>query len=398
MKGIKLTFIVVLAALVTFGLAGMAQAFHAGGVAHCDGCHAIHAGYGNEYFTRNIAQTPGTGHSQLLIGQDPTSTCLNCHIGSGGYHVYSTDGSNTNEGGDFYWVENAYTVTVRGTPTSFAGYRAGHDVVAADFGMAADPVLTGAPGGTFPSGSLGCNSCHDPHGQTANNANAAPISVSGSYGAADPTDGSMHGNYRLLGGVAYQPPGAAGGFANAAPIARANSSNGAKVAYGSGMSEWCRNCHSGLNAGNMHPADDDAHLSLTSGDEGANYNLYLATGNLTGTSADSYDPLVPIEFGETDGSLLFDVSAGTLDRNAGATANSNVMCLTCHRAHASSVNNAGRWDFQVELLEESHPLTADAGQVPATAVPFYVDGASVDLVSRYGQWQRSLCNKCHIQD
>jgi hypothetical protein len=58
------------------------------------------------------------------------------------------------------------------------------------------------------------------------------------------------------------------------------------------------------------------------------------------------------------------------------------MCLTCHRAHASSAADAGRWDFQVTLLHEDG---AESGsyQIPD---PY----ASTN--------QRSLCNKCHNKD
>ena len=50
-------------------------------------------------------------------------------------------------------------------------------------------------------------------------------------------------------------------------------------------------------------------------------------------------------------------------------------------AHASSAADAGRWDFNVTLLEED----GDAfGTYP--------------LPNPYDENQRSLCNKCHGQD
>ena len=68
--------IAALAGVLTLGLAGTAFAFHAGGVAHCDGCHSMH----------NSPENPvaGTPNSQLLKGTDASSTCLNCHAGSAG--------------------------------------------------------------------------------------------------------------------------------------------------------------------------------------------------------------------------------------------------------------------------------------------------------------------------
>jgi hypothetical protein len=65
----------------------------------------------------------------------------------------------------------------------------------------------------------------------------------------------------------------------------------------------------------------------------------------------------------------------------GPSATSRVMCLTCHRAHATSAPNAGRWDFNVTLLDE------DGHESGSYALPNPYDGN-----------QRSLCNKCHSKD
>ncbi|MDD3620249.1 MAG: hypothetical protein PHX57_12730, partial [Desulfobulbaceae bacterium] len=105
--------------------------------------------------------------------------------------------------------------------------------------------------------------------------------------------------------------------------------------------------------------------------------------------------LVPIETGTTDQSTL--VNAGVTSM-VGADANSQVMCLSCHRAHASAFNNMGRWDFETEFLANSAVLNPAAANVPATAVPYYGDGLEIDVATRYGEFQRSLCNKCHVQD
>ncbi|MDY6850273.1 MAG: hypothetical protein SV239_14335, partial [Thermodesulfobacteriota bacterium] len=211
-------------------VSGSAFAFHGGGVAHCDGCHSMHSG--------------GASGPSLQKGSDNSSTCLNCHNGADRYHVNSADGSNTNEGGDFHWVnDNGYTYNTSHTPGEVAPApidydNSGHNVIAADFGMAADSNLTAAPGGSFLASALGCSSCHDPHGQAQGGvtAGALPISVSGSYGEVPP-EGTIAGNYRIL----YDSNKT--GFSEDAPIARANSYDGASVQYGSGMSGWCANCH-----------------------------------------------------------------------------------------------------------------------------------------------------------
>jgi cytochrome c553 len=337
----------------------------------------------------NSADNPvrGTPNNTLLKGSTASDTCLNCHKGNGRYRISSTDGTNVNEGGDFFWVGLTYTVMVRGNPVNFEGDDHGHNVIANDFGMQMDAKNGVAPGGTYPASDLGCNSCHDPHGQVGGGTGVGqlPIGVSGSYGGTAP-DGTIVGNYRLLGDSSYAPPGG-GTFSADAPIARADSYAGANTDYGSGMSEWCGNCHGEyINDSHKHPAGDGEHLGV----EGSNYNSYVATGDFEGSIGTAYDALVPFERGVTDGSLLDPFSTQGPDGNA------NVMCLTCHRAHASAHENAGRWDFGVTLLAESHAL--ESPDVPSGAAVYYANGSVVDIGSRYGEYQRSLCNKCHVQD
>jgi hypothetical protein len=340
----------------------------------------------------NPANNPD-GNDHLLKGTDASSTCLNCHDGAGRYHIKSGDGSNVNQGGDFYWMTKDYTVIVRGNPVLYSKDDHGHNIVAEDFGMLADtdPDNEFAPGGTYPAASLGCNSCHDPHGKVAGGTalGQAAISVSGSYGAADPVDGSIHGNFRLLGDSSYTPPGGST-FGAPAPIAttrNGSTSYGEETDYGEGMSEWCANCHTNyINDSFKHPAGNGEHLGGLS----ANYNKYVKTGDITGDVLTAFDPLVPFERGVADGSLLDPTST------AGTDAASNVMCLTCHRAHASANANAGKWDFEVEFLADSHAL--QSADVPLGAAVYYGRGLVIDPVTTYGPYQRSLCNKCHIQD
>lgn len=379
-----------------FLLSGTAFAFHAGGVAHCDGCHSMHNSADNPVF--------GTPNSQLLKGSDASSTCLDCHAGTGGYHVASDAGLNMNSGGDFYWMGAGAEYT--GPPGWFGGPTVtsdndnhGHNIIAANFGYAKDanPDNQFAPGGNYPAASLGCTSCHDPHGQVnggTGGGNSTPaISASGSYGAGDPV-GSIVGNYRLLGDVGYITDGVT--FTNDVPIARANGSSGASVDYGQGMSEWCANCHVSFlvssSASFKHPSGNTVKLGAFVG----NYNSYVASGDFTGIEATAYDALVPIERAEGDRTLLDETST------FGADVNSNVMCLSCHRAHSSAFDNALRWDPTTEFVGHAdvlNPLTTFVdGTAPGSHNAYYALGAKVDLTTTYGEWQRSLCNKCHVKD
>ena len=365
-------------------MSGTAFAFHGGGVAHCDGCHSMHNSADN-------AREGSPTAASVMKGSDASSTCLNCHNGSKGYHVNSSIGDNVNQGGDFFWVSSAavYDTSPRaGYVVTFDPDNNGHNVVAADFGLTADGTNTTAPGGVMNAGLLGCTSCHDPHGQvdggTANG--TAPISVSGSYGAEDPTDGSIHGNFRLLGDAGFKQITAAAPVATSANGARGTGSYGAWTNYGAGMSDWCLSCHQGFNENaNMHPTDVPVPVS---------YNSYISTGDFTGDVATAFDALVPIERNVDDGSLLDAKST------AGVVGSEQVMCLSCHRAHASAFPNALRWDNATsEFIAESGILNEHTTTLLADgAVPYYANDVAVDVVAKYGEYQRQLCNKCHAKD
>jgi hypothetical protein len=370
--------IAVLAGVLTLALGGTALAFHGGGVAHCDGCHSMH----------NSPENPvsGTPNSDLLKGSDASSTCLNCHAGDGGsYHILSSDASDWSPGGDFFWLTQSYTNSNWSGSVTSDPDNMGHNVIATDFGLTVDGTNTTSPGGSYQASALGCDSCHNPHGQvnggTANG--QLPISVSGSYGDV-PVAGTIAGNYRLLGDVQY-------GLATAAPIAVTagfGETDASHVAYGAGMSEWCASCHGDyINNSQKHPSGNGEFLNGHS----ANYNSYVATGDFTGVQATSFTALVQFERQETDKTIL----AAAVTSTAGPDSGDNVMCLTCHRAHASAFNNITRWDMEHELLAEGWPTAANL--VSMGAIP-NSDYYGRDIATDFGDFQRSLCNKCHVQD
>ena len=431
MKGLKLSLVIMAAALLTIGLSGMTYAFHDGGVAYCDGCHTMHNSRNGTRMTINVLPV-GTANTYLLQGQDQSSTCLNCHGkgAAGGYHVYDpnagfvgtgTPALNFTPGGDFAWLKKDYAWTTPRAGTS-PGKTHGHNVIAADFGLGADDRFpTGAPGGTYPQSALGCQSCHDPHGKTriidaagsmatpAIGSAVLPIAESGSYGAI-PTATSAVGVYRLLGGQGYYPKSAGAGFAFTAnpPIAVApdpynqeEHNNYVRVAYGSGMSSWCSNCHTGLHndaypTNLRHPTD----LKLTSV-EIANYNAYKMSGDLTGTVATSYTSLVPFEEGSSDRAILATHASSTGGYLVGADANSKVTCVTCHRAHTSAWDSAGRWNFRATFITEdgAYPAGGPAStESQGRLQPEWQAGMYNRLPSAFATYQRSLCNKCHAKD
>jgi hypothetical protein len=398
MKSLKVSLIIIAAMALVLGLSGMSFAFHGGGVAHCDGCHSMHNSADNPIGIDHDGNPTGASANGLLLkGSDASSTCLNCHGRNGGYGVFSNDGSNKNTGGDFFFLTIGYSKTVHGSTHEYLGRNAGHNIIADDYGLVEDISNTQAPGGTYPSNDLGCTSCHDAHGQVLDGTAGGqdPIASSGSYASCDSIPaGTICGNYRLLGDSLYEAGNETSdnyGFTYNAPVARSDGSGGAVVRYGSGMSAWCSNCHADFgvnNDGTKHPTNQ-----ILNG-YGDNYNQYVATGDFTGDSTTSWDPLVPFETGTTDASTLLATAINTIGPDGGA----RVMCLTCHRAHASGHNNSGRWDLGTEYIADSASLEDQGVQVPASAVIYYGDGSEIDVVAKYGEFQRNLCNKCHVQD
>jgi hypothetical protein len=410
-KKMKKMLIAILTVTFVFCLGGIAMAFHGGGVAHCNGCHTMHNSQDGAINANGGSVGSGL-NSNLTKGTDPSSTCLNCHVNI--YTSASADGNRFTPGGDFYWLTRGDIPTdTRGGIATAESH--GHNIVAVDYGYVVDPVLASGPSdGTvsYPSASLGCQSCHDPHGKKDNNVNPLPIAGSGSYGEVNPNDNSGNvdpadgantvlGNFRLLGGVGYDGGGVAGiNFAAGDPVAvsyhgfRGNwpaETDTNHTDYGSGMSEFCANCHSGFtadgSAAHRHPSSNDAHMN----GEMANYNAYVTTGNMTGAGLTAFDRLVPFERGIIDSDNDGQPDVGLLTTNElGATLTSNVMCITCHRAHATAWPDSLKWDPDEELIAHSAAL-AD----PIFAAQAYYGD---DIAVRYSNYQRSLCNKCHVQD
>jgi hypothetical protein len=428
---------------------GNAYAFHDGGVAYCDGCHTMHNSSGNKAMAKKGASTQFQGLNYLLQGSDDSSTCLNCHAAADttpkSYHImtYPVPAAGTapverTPGGDFAWLGQSYTAKgSRGQAINSPGERHGHNIVAADYGLVADTTLTVAPGGTYDANALSCASCHDPHAR-ARVIDAAgtiaypklgtavlPIDGSGSYGGL-PTVNNAVGVYRILGGANYSQMS----YTNATPFNadppvavapstynRTEAASDTRVAYGKNMSEWCANCHrqihnNNVNAANtqlIHPAGNGALLTATANDLQGNaagttianiYNAYKKSGDLTNTQATSFTSLVPYEAGTGDIATLVALQATTAGPSTGKE---NVMCLSCHRAHAGGFPQMARFPFSPEFItvEGAWPDAANVATADySNALPQAVYQAAMydRPVTAFAFAQRSLCNKCHAKD
>ena len=281
------------------------------------------------------------------------------------------------------------------------------------------PVNATAPGGDMDANLLGCNSCHDNHGKLRRLSNGtvattgAPIIGSGSYtNSAAPAAGQAVGVYRLLRG-----PGSTAGSGgktftavfNASVASTYNRSEGHSarrpMAYGAGISDWCATCHPDMHSATstklIHPVNQAFSSALQT-----NYNSYLGSG-LTGASG--FDTIVPFQ---TDNLSDFATLKTTAINNvagtgAQATGTARVMCLSCHRAHASGFEFMGRWQNAGEFIaadgvwpgSDSASTIASQGKYAAGRTTAEMAASyNYQPETKYASYQRSLCNKCHAKD
>jgi hypothetical protein len=437
MKAMRIIIPALATVALGLGLATSAYAFHSGGVAECAGCHSMHSSF--------------PGGSSLLVGGDASATCLACHqhagdTGPSSYHISTAEADmapgfsplQRTPGGDFDWLKKNYTWTGRGNPPPIigeAGQTHGHNIVATagyfegvtvNYNYLPDSENSQSPGGNFPATDLTCTSCHDPHGQSRRLADGTimnpdtpgttsylPISASGSYTSAssDPVAGQTAvGVYRLLGGPTYGVFASIGAPAAIAPSTynQTEATNQVKVAYGRSTlagnatwGEWCGACHQDMHqaaqgAGSVHPVDEVLDSTIK-----ANYNKYVKTGDLSATSANSYTSLVPVIYDISNYDTLQGLAGNGSPTYAGldATTNGRVDCLSCHRAHASAWEYAMRWNPEYEFLTDASGNYYNGGYGGRGRTTAEVEDSYYDRPSTvFAKSQRSLCNKCHIQD
>lgn len=419
--------------------------FHNGGIGACDYCHTRTAAPTSQTKSASFknsstaAASPAVAAANefsrfMLNGSDPSSTCLGCHAAPAGQkqpsgYLISTDRADLLAGnppvqlspaGDFGWLLKSYKWSAQENGTnndSSMGERHGHNIYARQFGYEADTANSIAPGGTFPAQMLFCTSCHDPHGSYRRSADGTisksgpPVKASGSYVTSpDPDASGSVGAYRMLAGKGYQSASLVGDFAFTAdpPSAvtpdsynRVESFSDTRVAYGSGMSEWCANCHvNSHKKGGGHPIGTLGKLSQTVINT---YNRYITSGNLNGSKNTSYSSLVPFEMGTNDYTTLKAAANSDGSNKNGPEIGSNVMCLSCHRAHASGWDYMARWNMKSQVLlhegqfagtDNKAPATIAQGRTVSESRKAYYDRPA----KAFGTYQKGLCSKCHEKD
>ncbi len=325
---------------------GSAYAYHDHGVAACATCHAMH---GN---SEEFEVPPSIDNNYLLLSDSPTDLCLSCHASDNGSVWANNPLSPAAElgGGNFVFSASSnINDGLGGNLYPLTGSHGVHNCISGSENLNADPLNVYSPGGSYPANSLGCTSCHDPHGNE---------------------------NFRMLWGVGHIPAGDFN-FVYPAPVAEglpltgASESRTLHTAYHSGWTNWCANCHGYFHehqpVGFAHPV-----RGPLAGTTRTSYERYNGTNDPTGGNPlTSYLPEVP-----------FQSSLATTTSTMGPDKRGEITCVTCHRAHGSSAVDAGRWDFSVvDLISD--------GQI----------SGSFRIPSPYnGQPEHQLCVKCHEPD
>jgi len=319
-----------------------AAGFHAGGSSSCATCHVMHAS--NDGMVVVVDSEP------LLLAETASDLCLSCHDQDSVFGFDPlTPPPELGAGNFVFLLEDNLNDAPDGQTLIIPGEAAGHNITSMIMGTQPDSRWQESPGGNFPTSELGCTSCHDPHGNT---------------------------NFRMLNGVG-PVQGDVADFVNPAPLAvglditdpLATEANDQHTAYLAGMSEWCANCH-----GQFHQEDPSAPFThptdtALASEQMTIYNRYNGDDDpLGGSQATAYLKNVPFEH-----------PGAAVNSSAGPSPGSRLMCLSCHRAHASSAPAAARWDMRVSKLEQDGVVSG-----------------SYSIPNPYpGDVQGALCRKCH---
>ncbi len=317
----------------------------------CSNCHTMHNSQ------NGTAVVSGGPYRALTVGD-----CVMCHTGVNNGtnnipYVYSTTAPiysfggarNTLAGGNFYWVtlNDTYGHNVAG-------------IVGPDTNLSTPPGYNSVyrAGMTWPAGqqvtcagNYGCHGKFDPTNATLNDPFAA---ISGAHhknilrtnATANSTPTDVYDSYRFLYGIkgaedpdweyTVSPTDHNGYYAvDAIPTPGVNTGS---------INYLCAECHGDFHNGTYngtyaspwlrHPTDYDMNNVITK--EYGNYpNVAIFNGTLGVSATGDYFADVPV--GNTNGYVLSKVLQTSGD--------AIVLCLSCHRAHATPYPDILRWDY-----------------------------------------------------
>jgi hypothetical protein len=354
-------------------LRGQTKLYHEHSSLECSDCHEGNLGNPDGISDKSTIKS--------MLKKPTTDLCLSCHEEAGADmakapYVATMDGKDPGvkgramPAGDFYFS--------RMDPKK--GHNPGKSSGRQASAMPSDPRLTRAPGGTFGTADWDCCSCHEPHYRFSQKATAWRQ-------LKRKVNGIVHtGNETAVLGVESSGGNSGGTTAGYKPIesnSRGDLVNGEyiqerkdhlpldganlfipegetnKNVYQGGFSSFCATCH-----GDFHGGDEGAsglggarsstgntaiagqwvkhpsNLALGSSsryDENT-YNKNVINQQGTNPNPAGYDwkyPLVKVDGKWSVTSPSLPGQMGNRDR---------LMCLTCHKAHASQFDNMLRWD------------------------------------------------------
>lgn len=343
----KMTTLLVLTAMAGWILTGTLNAWASDGT--CADCHVMHASQVAQGKPANF-YTPNN-----YLTKD---SCLGCHTGDNSTngsaptipYVYSVAAATevaSLAGGNFKFADVAGagqrkghnpkelpTASVDTTLATPPGWKAGFPAKGTDQVAVPD---TGTPGHELScAGLYGCHGSHaDGKGVTgAHHTNATTTAG---------IDGTTVGkSFRFLEGITgyeaadyeYIPTATAG----AHNVYKGENRTNDAISDTTTMSYFCAECH-----GIFHSDSGTANEGISSGDNVGTFaspwirhpvDISMPTGGTEYNAYNAYLPDVPVASSviAADGSI------------AVATTGRIVMCLSCHRAHASPYDAALRWD------------------------------------------------------
>ncbi|RJQ17723.1 MAG: hypothetical protein C4560_08415 [Nitrospiraceae bacterium] len=388
-KPVKMIFMIFILGVLALTVSDISFAGGATGLYHsydnlpCGDCHSLHV-------SGNGGTEANYGH--LLHKKDITDLCLSCHmkgnetpatadlptVKDAGWVapvVMTLDGVDPSgiamPAGDFYW---ANTDPEKGhNPAYTKGGSATSRSMKADSVLGANP-----PGGSITEGGWSCISCHGIHDRFGSEISAwrqvlrkiNGICVTGDvsgYGVEtansdciqnqnyEPVKSNSRGDIQ---GIGYINARKDGNTLEGADLF-ADESDVNKNVYRGGFSSFCSACHGDFHGGNAETRNssnnntraEDSWIrhpaNIKMNETGSNYGISTYTAvviNKQGTNPNpaGYDWKYPLV--QPDNSFMVKTRVSSAGDSSTAIGDSRIMCLTCHKAHATKYDNMTRWN------------------------------------------------------
>lgn len=389
----------------------------------CTDCHTLHNSEGGA-----AVALDGGPNGELLVRGNWTDMCLSCHkegqntsataalpsVANTGWTAPivmtltgTAPGGVSMPGGDFYYSNldpkkghnPAYSNhEVDGTPSSVF--------------MAADPtLLDNPPGGTLAIAEWSCHSCHGMHARFSDSyaswrqlqRQVNGINVTGDTSALgvetvpgnkaqnaayEPIKSNSRGDIQ---GTNYVNKRKDGNDLEAADLFAAESDSNKNV-YRGGFSSFCSACHGDFHGGLTesratnntntrvagswvrHPTNVKMNEAGSKYTMTASYSKAMSNSQGNNPNPLGYDWRYPLV--QPDASFIVKSTVPSMTDATTAIGDDRIMCLTCHKAHATQYENMTRWDTNGHAF-----------------LP--VGGTDLDGTASIGDNPAYGCGKCH---